>query len=56
MSEISRRIAFLLRHRPESAGLILDANGWVPVGDLLAVLPIGRAELDEIVRDRKSVV
>ncbi|GAA0473870.1 putative RNA 2'-phosphotransferase [Paractinoplanes deccanensis] len=55
MSEISRRIAFLLRHRPESAGLILDANGWVPVGDLLAVLPIGRAELDEIVaRDEKS--
>ncbi|SNY63650.1 RNA 2'-phosphotransferase [Paractinoplanes atraurantiacus] len=52
---ISRRIAFLLRHRPETAGLTLDANGWVPVGDLLAALPIGRAELDEIVaNDEKS--
>jgi putative RNA 2'-phosphotransferase len=52
---VSRRIAMLLRHRPESAGLTLDANGWVPVDDLLAVLPIGRAELDTIVaNDEKS--
>ena len=28
----SRRISMVLRHRPESAGLVLDANGWVPVG------------------------
>ncbi|XVV12918.1 RNA 2'-phosphotransferase [Actinoplanes sp. CA-131856] len=52
---VSRRIAFLLRHRPETAGLTLDANGWVPVGDLLAALPIDRSELDEIVAtDEKS--
>ncbi|MEV4346562.1 RNA 2'-phosphotransferase [Actinoplanes sp. NPDC049596] len=52
---VSRRIAFLLRHRPETAGLTLDANGWVPVDDLLAVLPIDRAGLDAIVAgDEKS--
>ncbi|MBL7260676.1 RNA 2'-phosphotransferase [Paractinoplanes lichenicola] len=45
----SRRIALVLRHRPESAGLRLDANGWVPVGELLAALRISRAELDAIV-------
>ena len=45
----SRRIALVLRHRPESAGLTLDANGWVPVDDLLAALHLTRAELDAIV-------
>ena len=46
---ISRRISLVLRHRPESAGLTLDANGWVPVADLLAALRLSRAELDHIV-------
>ncbi|WP_250032087.1 RNA 2'-phosphotransferase [Paractinoplanes maris] len=46
---ISRRIALVLRHRPEAAGLTLDANGWVPVDDLLAALGIARAELDAVV-------
>ncbi|MCY1143808.1 RNA 2'-phosphotransferase [Actinoplanes sp. Pm04-4] len=45
----SRRISLVLRHRPESAGLTLDANGWVPVADLLAALGISRAELDVVV-------
>ena len=46
---LSRRISMVLRHRPEAAGLTLDANGWVPVDDLLAALRINRAELDVIV-------
>ena len=33
---VSRRISMVLRHHPESAGLTLDANGWVPVAELLA--------------------
>jgi putative RNA 2'-phosphotransferase len=45
----SRRISMVLRHRPESAGLTLDPNGWVPVADLLAALELTRAELDLIV-------
>ncbi|HEY0195251.1 MAG TPA: RNA 2'-phosphotransferase, partial [Kofleriaceae bacterium] len=47
----SRRISMVLRHRPESAGLRLDANGWVPVADLLAALGLSRAELDVIVEN-----
>jgi putative RNA 2'-phosphotransferase len=47
----SRRISMVLRHRPESAGLTLDANGWVPVADLLTALGLRRAELDLIVEN-----
>jgi len=47
----SRRISMVLRHRPESAGLALDPNGWVPVADLLAALGLTRAELDVIVEN-----
>jgi putative RNA 2'-phosphotransferase len=46
---VSRRISMVLRHRPESAGLVLDANGWVPVADLLTALGLTRAELDVVV-------
>jgi len=48
---LSRHISMVLRHRPESAGLTLDPNGWVPVADLLAALRIGRDELETIVTE-----
>ncbi|MFG1607269.1 RNA 2'-phosphotransferase [Actinoplanes sp. NPDC049265] len=46
---LSRRISMVLRHRPESAGITLDSNGWVPIDTLLAALHITRAELDLVV-------
>ncbi|UQU64825.1 RNA 2'-phosphotransferase [Couchioplanes caeruleus] len=46
---ISRRMSLVLRHRPEVAGLTLDANGWVPVADLLTGLGLARADLDVVV-------
>ncbi|WP_436524866.1 RNA 2'-phosphotransferase [Actinoplanes sp. HUAS TT8] len=46
---LSRRMSLVLRHRPETAGLTLDANGWVPVADFLAALRISRSELDHVV-------
>jgi putative RNA 2'-phosphotransferase len=46
---LSRRIAMILRHRPEAAGITLDAHGWVPVPTLLAALGITRAELEAVV-------
>jgi putative RNA 2'-phosphotransferase len=48
---VSRRISMVLRHRPETAGLTLDANGWVPVADLLTALGLTRAELDVVVEN-----
>jgi putative RNA 2'-phosphotransferase len=41
----------VLRHRPESAGLTLDANGWVPVDELLAALGLTRPQLDLVVEN-----
>ena len=46
---LSRRLSLVLRHRPETAGLTLDPNGWVPVADLLTALKITRADLDVVV-------
>jgi putative RNA 2'-phosphotransferase len=46
---LSRRIAMILRHRPEAAGITLDEHGWVPVPTLLAALGITRAELEAVV-------
>jgi putative RNA 2'-phosphotransferase len=46
---LSKRLSLVLRHRPETAGLVLDPNGWVPVTDLLAALRISRTELDIVV-------
>ena len=46
---LSKRLSLVLRHRPETAGLALDPNGWVPVPELLTALGITRAELDVVV-------
>lgn len=35
---ISKTLSYWLRHRPDEAGLTLDAQGWAPVDDTLAAL------------------
>lgn len=35
---ISKALSYWLRHRPDEAGLTLDAGGWAPVDDVLAAL------------------
>ena len=42
-------MSFVLRHQPDSVGLVLDKAGWVPVDELLAALRITREELDAVV-------
>jgi putative RNA 2'-phosphotransferase len=51
---VSKRLSYVLRHRPGSVGLTLDAAGWVEVDALLAALaahglPLTRAELEQVV-------
>jgi putative RNA 2'-phosphotransferase len=46
----SKRLSYVLRHRPDSVGLTLDDAGWVDVDDLLSALRMTRADLDEVVR------
>lgn len=36
ITKVSKYLSFLLRHRPESIGLVLDANGWASVEELLS--------------------
>ena len=35
-----RRLALVLRHRPELLGLVLDARGWCSVAELLAAFAV----------------
>lgn len=52
---ISKFLSRVLRHKPGSIGLELDAEGWAKVADLLqrareAGRPISASELEEVVR------
>lgn len=44
----SRRLAFLLRHRPDAAGLTLEPGGWAPIDAVLAALGVERSVLDAV--------
>ncbi len=51
---ISKTLSYVLRHRPDSVGITLDAAGWVAIDALLAALArsgttLARAELEHIV-------
>lgn len=51
---LSKRLSYVLRHHPASAGLTLDEQGWVAVDELLAGLsatgaPVSRVQLDAVV-------
>lgn len=42
----SKFLSYVLRHRPDSIGLALDANGWAGVDELLTRLAAGGHALD----------
>ncbi len=51
---ISKFLSLVLRHKPETIGLVLDKNGWVPIQSLLEAANahnyrISRELLDEVV-------
>ncbi|MER5727608.1 RNA 2'-phosphotransferase [Streptomyces sp. NPDC002138] len=52
--KVSKYVSKHLRHQPERIGLVLDAQGWVEIDDLLRAaadhrFPFTRAELDHVV-------
>jgi len=54
-TELSKRIAFTLRHDPSHAGVILDARGAVALEVLAEALEVSVDELREVARkDRKQ--
>jgi len=48
--KLSRRLSYVLRHRPDSVGLVLGEGGWVAIDDLLAALARNgtRLKLEEL--------
>ena len=51
---ISKRLSYVLRHRPDRIGIVLDDAGWVDVDALLDRLaasgqPVTRTELEHVV-------
>lgn len=46
---MSKRLALVLRHRPERFGVTLDADGWAPVADVVAGLGVTRADVEAAV-------
>ncbi|KAK0403525.1 hypothetical protein QR680_016973 [Steinernema hermaphroditum] len=53
-SRHSKFLSLVLRHKPEAAGIALDANGWADVLELLAALhrrnrPMTRPQLEQLV-------
>lgn len=56
MSNDSRFLSLILRHKPEEVGLTLDPAGWVEIAALLAALKkagraLSRARLEQIVAE-----
>lgn len=49
LKKASKRLSYVLRHRPDSVGLTLDDAGWVPVEKLLKTMGLTRAQLEDVV-------
>ncbi|MBP0578765.1 RNA 2'-phosphotransferase [Labrys sp. LIt4] len=53
--KLSKFMSLVLRHAPETAGLALDAQGWVEIDDLARAageqLGAGRPDIERVVRE-----
>ena len=54
LTKLSKRLALILRHKPESAGIKLDNNGWAKTDDILRALNINMTILETIVINDKK--
>jgi putative RNA 2'-phosphotransferase len=52
LKNISKRLSYVLRHRPDSVGLELGDGGWVRVDDLLAALDTSGKAVSQPVLER----
>src|SRR5689334_6875565 len=56
LKQISKSMSYVLRHRPDSIGVNLEANGWIAVETLLVAFaahgqPIPRDVLERVVAE-----
>jgi putative RNA 2'-phosphotransferase len=54
LTDKSKFLAFLLRHKPQEANLILDKQGWCPIADITANTEITFEDLISIVDTDKK--
>ena len=52
--QLSKRLAYLLRHAPEKAGITLEPGGWAPLGPLLAHLRVSRERVEKVVAEGRK--
>jgi len=50
----SKHLSKVLRHSPESVGLVLDAAGWVAVALLLPAMKLSMDELEQVVAENNK--
>src|SRR5262249_3010933 len=55
LAKISKFLSYVLRHKPEAIGIVLDMNGWVETSVLVEACrlhnhTLTREELEEVVR------
>ena len=51
----SRFLSYVLRHRPDTIGIVLDPSGWVDVGTLLTAAAAHGRAIDRALLDRVVV-
>lgn len=49
LTKTSKKLSYILRHDPQSAGIELSRDGYAPVGSVLKALRINKATLEDIV-------
>nr|WP_272919872.1 RNA 2'-phosphotransferase [Streptomyces sp. SID4948] len=59
MVRVSKYLAMVLRHKPETVGVVLDEGGWVDVDELISACAakgrrFSRAELDHVVANNNK--
>lgn len=54
VSEVSKRLSWLLRHGAGEEGLSMDAAGWVPVSEVLHKLRLQRPVLEQVVAENNK--
>ncbi|OON99309.1 MAG: RNA 2'-phosphotransferase [Epulopiscium sp. Nele67-Bin004] len=44
-NELSKFLSYVLRHNPESIGIVMDYNGWVKVDDLINSINLSKSDV-----------
>ncbi len=50
----SKFLSLVLRHKPETVNITLDAAGWIEIAVLLPAVKMSRAQLDEILHENRK--